>query len=70
MESGKFPKAIFKGNIADQSKVDFNKDGTYEVNITGTLTIHGVGQEVSVPGSFEIKNGQIRGNSYIRYIRC
>ncbi len=63
MESGKYPKAKFKGSISDQSKVDFNKDGTYEVTLKGIMTIHGVDQELSVPAVFEIENGQIRGTA-------
>src|SRR6476661_3108538 len=42
MESEKFPKASFKGTVADISKVNFSKDGVYNVNVSGDLTIHGV----------------------------
>lgn len=48
METSKFPKATFQGVIADPSKVDFTKDGDYNVNITGNLTMHGVSNKVTI----------------------
>jgi polyisoprenoid-binding protein YceI len=63
MESDKFPKATFKGALADPSKVNFKKDGTYNVTLKGTMTIHGVSNEIEVPGTFVIQNGNIKGTS-------
>ena len=57
MESDKFPKATFKGKIQEQ--VDISKDGTYAITVTGDLTVHGVTQKRSVPGTIAIKNGVI-----------
>jgi hypothetical protein len=57
MESDKFPKATFKGMIREQ--VDVSKDGTYPVTVTGDLTVHGVTQRRSVPGTITVKNGVI-----------
>jgi len=37
MESSKFPKANFQGKIVDPSKVDFDKDGSYNVDIAGNV---------------------------------
>ena len=59
MESDKFPKATFKGNIKDLTKVDFKKDGTYTIEVEGDLTIHGVTKKTIATGTIEIKNGQI-----------
>lgn len=50
MQSDKFPEATFDGVIADISKVNFNKSGTYAVTVTGKLTIHGITKDVSVTG--------------------
>ena len=58
MESDKFPKATFKGNIADINKVSFSKDGSYTIAVTGNLTIHGVTNKVTVPGTITIKDGK------------
>lgn len=63
MESGKYPKATFKGNITDLTKVDFTQNGSYEVTIKGTMTIHGVEQEIEVPGTFLIVDGKIKGTA-------
>jgi len=55
MESDKYPKSEFKGKIVNISDVNFAKDGTYNVTVAGTLTIHGVAKEVSVPGTITVK---------------
>lgn len=40
MESDKYPTAEFKGKIIDN--IDLHKDGTYNVTVEGTLSMHGV----------------------------
>jgi hypothetical protein len=57
MESDKFPKAVFKGKIQEQ--VDVSKDGVYSVTVIGDLTVHGVTQKRSVPGTITIKYGVV-----------
>jgi hypothetical protein len=57
MESDKFPKATFKGKVQEQ--VDVSKDGTYPVTVTGDLTVHGVTQKRTIPGTITVKNGVI-----------
>ncbi len=57
MESNKFPKAIFKGSLNDVSKIDFSKDGSHNVTVSGDMTIHGVTNKVTAPGVVSIKNG-------------
>lgn len=66
MESDKFPKAEFKGKITDISKVDFTKDGTYNVSSAGKMTIHGVTKDVSVPGTITVKGKEATLNSKFR----
>ncbi|MEO8771023.1 MAG: YceI family protein [Ferruginibacter sp.] len=63
MESNKFPKASFKGIIAEPGKIDFTKDGVYKVNVNGELTIHGVTNKVSSIGSVTINAGKISASS-------
>lgn len=63
MESSKFPKAIFKGKFQDYKKIDFNKDGTWQYTVSGSLTIHGVSQEISAPVTITTKNSEISGSS-------
>ena len=59
MESDKFPKSEFKGKITNVGDVNFSKDGSYNVTVSGKLTIHGVAQEVSVPGTLSVKGKDI-----------
>ena len=66
MESDKFPKAKFKGAIADITSVDFSKDGDYPVKVKGELTIHGVTKEVEAEGTFNIKEGNIAAKSIFK----
>lgn len=63
VESDKYPKAVFKGQIAGPAKIDFSKDGKYTTNISGKLTIHGQTKEVSAPGTFIVENGHISAST-------
>lgn len=63
MESDKFPKSTFKGTITDISKVNFTKDGTYPVTVSGDLSMHGVTKKVSSDGKINISGGKITGTS-------
>jgi polyisoprenoid-binding protein YceI len=58
MQSDKYPKSDFKGKISGSS-LDLKKDGTYNVQVSGTLSMHGVTKEVSVPGSVTVKGAEI-----------
>ena len=57
VESGKYPSAIYKGVINE--KIDWTKDGSYEITSTGDLTMHGVTKRITEKGKLIIKNGEI-----------
>lgn len=57
MESDKFPLAKFKGIISP--KIDWKKDGEYQVSAKGVLTIHGVDQNRVLNGKIIVKNKQL-----------
>jgi len=57
LDTKQFPKSKFKGNITNLSDIDFGTDGTYEANVEGELTIHGVTNKVSEKGKI-IVNGE------------
>ena len=59
MESSKYPKAVFKGKITDLEAVNFKKDGTYEVDVKGKLTMHGVTNPLETKGKITVKAGKI-----------
>jgi hypothetical protein len=57
MESDKYPNATFKGKINEP--IDWKKDGTYKVTITGKLDIHGVEKDRTLDATIIIKGEQI-----------
>ena len=59
MESGKFPKATFAGQIADFKNVNLKKDGAYPIVVKGNLTMHGVTKPVEAKGILTVKSGAI-----------
>ena len=64
VESDKFPNATFQGKVTNLSQIDFGNEGTYEANIEGDLTIHGVTQKISEKGTFVVKGGdKVHGTS-------
>lgn len=56
METEKFPKSTFQGKISD-----FQSDakGEQQAMASGKLTMHGVTQEVQIPGTVEMVEGKI-----------
>jgi len=63
MESSIFPKSTFKGNITNIDKLNVNKDGSYPVNVKGTLEIHGVKKEVATSGIMKVKGENINATA-------
>ena len=59
LESEKYPKATFKGNITDMSRVSLATDGMYTVSVTGDMTMHGVTKKLSTTGTITIKGGKV-----------
>ena len=68
MDSDEYPNSTFKGKITNISDIDFSKDGNYDANIKGDLTIHGVTKPVEEKGTFAVKNGKIRGKSVFKVL--
>ena len=59
MASEKYPKAGFKGKITNITAVDFTKNGTYNVSVTGDLTIRDVTKTITIPGVITVADGSI-----------
>jgi uncharacterized membrane protein len=55
MESDKFPKAEYKGKVTNIGDVNFAKDGSYTVSTSGSLTVHGVTRNVTLPATVAVK---------------
>ncbi|NBC07705.1 MAG: YceI family protein [Bacteroidetes bacterium] len=63
MESSTYPKATFKGQFDNWGSVDLTKDGTYPVDVSGDMTIHGVTQPVKAEGEIVVEGGKVKGHS-------
>jgi len=67
MESEKYPKAVFDGQILNMT--DFSKDGEYKVNIKGKFTVHGVTQDREIAATLNVSGGVIKGKSIFK-VKC
>lgn len=61
VESDKYPKASFNGSYTGD--VDAAKDGVYNVTVKGSLTLHNVTKEISIPATIEVKNKTLVGKT-------
>jgi len=57
MESAKYPNAEFRGKINET--INYAVPGEYKVTVTGSLTIHGVIIDRTIPGTITVKAGMI-----------
>lgn len=57
LETEKYPHAEFKGKIVNPP--DLSKPGTYEVNVEGTLQLHGVEKTYREKGSLQVADNRI-----------
>ncbi|SFD25495.1 YceI-like domain-containing protein [Chitinophaga sp. CF118] len=56
LESDKYPHAEFKGKIIDI--IDLHKDGTYNVTVEGTLSMHGVDKVYREKATVTVQDGK------------
>jgi polyisoprenoid-binding protein YceI len=61
VESDKYPKSVFTGTIKNAADIKPDKDGVYNVKVSGQLTLHGVTKPQEVDASFTVSNGKISG---------
>ncbi|MEO7444154.1 MAG: YceI family protein [Ferruginibacter sp.] len=66
MESDKFPKALFKGQVDDLKNIDFTKDGVYKIKVKGQMTLHGVTDDVKTEGNITVKSGMVTGSAMFK----
>lgn len=66
LDTKKFPKAKFTGKISNLNEVNFSKDGTYDANATGELTIKEVTKTVNAKGTITVLNGKVTLNSKMK----
>lgn len=59
MESGKFPRATFVGKLDNMAPLTAGKDGTFNVNAVGKMTMHGVTKDMTAPVVITIKDSKV-----------
>ena len=63
VESDKFPDSKFIGNVTNIKEINVAKDGSYDAQVDGMLTLHGVTNHVKTKGTFEVKQGKLVGKA-------
>ena len=63
VESEKFPRATFAGQVLSFQTGLLTKPGPQPVQVEGDLTIHGVKRHIRVPGTLELKDNQLVAKS-------
>ena len=63
VESDKYPSAAFVGKVTNIKDVNTEKDGVYDANIEGKLTMHGITKDIREKGTFEMKQGKLIGKA-------
>ena len=61
VESDIYPKAMFSGTY--DGHVDATIIGTYNVQVKGRLTLHGVTRDLIVPATFQVQPGRLTGTA-------
>jgi polyisoprenoid-binding protein YceI len=62
-ESDKYPDAKFVGKVTNINDLNVGKDGVYNADVAGKLTMHGVTKDITEKGTFEVKQGKITGKA-------
>jgi hypothetical protein len=59
VESDKYPNSTFVGKVTNIKDITLTKAGTYNVNVEGKLTIHGITKDLKATGTFEVKADKV-----------
>jgi len=57
VESEKFPRGFFNGQITNIKSVNFAKDGSYPIIVKGNMQVHGVNKSIETKGIIIITKG-------------
>lgn len=63
VESDKYPKSEFKGQVTNNSEINYTKDGSYTAKVKGKLTLHNITKDIEATGTITIKKGNVQVNS-------
>jgi hypothetical protein len=59
VESDKYPRAEFKGQVVNNAAINYAKNGDYNATVKGLLTIHGETREVQSVGKIMVRDGNL-----------
>jgi len=59
LESDKYPRGEFKGQIVNNSEIDYTKDGVFQGKVKGKLTIHGQTNDIESDGKITKEGNKI-----------
>lgn len=59
VESSKYPRSEFKGQIINNSDVNYTKDGTYKAKVKGKLSLHGETKDIEADGTVTVKGAVV-----------
>ena len=59
LDTKKHPKAKFTGKISNLESVDFTKDGSYETDVTGDLTIKDKTNPINEKATIAVEGGKV-----------
>lgn len=60
VESDRYPKASFTGSFKETVPAT---PGKYNVQVEGSLTLHGVTQPITIPATLEVQSGKVTGKT-------
>jgi polyisoprenoid-binding protein YceI len=63
VESDKYPKSEFSGQVSNNKEINYSKDGEYAAKVSGKLTLHGQTKDVIATGKIIVKNGKLQLDS-------
>jgi len=63
LNTKKYPKGKFVGKITNLSDIDFSKDGKYDANVSGELSIHGVTNQINEKGTITVEGEKVTVDS-------
>ncbi|MFN2262480.1 MAG: YceI family protein, partial [Psychroflexus sp.] len=59
LNTKKYPKAKYVGNITNLSNIDFGSDGTYTANVEGEMTIRGETKPINEDATIKVSGGTV-----------
>lgn len=68
LDTKSYPKAKFIGKITNLNSINFTRDGTYNANLSGELTIKGVTNPITETGTITVNGGKVSVETKMKII--